>query len=89
MGTFLSWFLLSLFGYLWLGYLMLCTESWQVIGLLSLIDSNRLPCENALLCALNPLVVVEVMGNLYLEGGILFLLPWPSFCLKKTAGCWT
>lgn len=62
---------------------ILLAEIGTVWLLLRLLDRYGLPRENALLYALNPLVVVELTGNLHLEGVMLALLLLAVFLLEK------
>jgi alpha-1,6-mannosyltransferase len=53
---------------------------WLLVRLLA---HFRLPRKNVLLYALNPLVIVEVMGNLHYEGAMVFFLLLAFWLLLK------
>ena len=53
---------------------------WLLPKLLKLLN---LPSKNALLYALNPLVIIEIMGNLHFEGAMVFFLLLGIYYLIK------
>jgi len=55
------------------GFLLLC-ELGTLWLLIRLLQHFRLPPKNILLYALNPLIIVEIMGNLHYEGAMVFFL---------------
>ena len=54
-------------------FLLLC-EIGTILLLPSLLRKLQLPVKNALFYALNPLVIIEVVGNLHFEGAMVFFL---------------
>lgn len=59
-------------------------ETASIVLLLKLLKKMRLPPQNVLLYALNPLVIFELTGNLHFEAFmILFLLLFFYFFIKK------
>jgi len=51
---------------------LLACEIGSLILLLRLLKNFKLPEKNVLLYALNPLLIVEIMGNLHFEGAMIF-----------------
>lgn len=49
-------------------------ETGSIFLMLRLLRKFKLPDRNVLLYALNPLVIVEILGNLHFEGAMLFFL---------------
>jgi len=49
-------------------------ECGSIFLILKLLEHFRLPQKNILLYALNPLVLIEIMGNLHFEGAMIFFL---------------
>ena len=49
-------------------------ETGTIILLVKLLKHFRLPSKNVLLYALNPLIIIELTGNLHFEGPMLFFL---------------
>lgn len=48
-----------------------------------LLNTFQLPPERSLIYALNPLIIVEVMGNLHYEGAMIFFLLLGIWCLQQ------
>jgi alpha-1,6-mannosyltransferase len=53
-------------------FLLLLMESGSILLLWQLLRRFNLPSKNVLLYALNPLVIVEIVGNLHFEGAMVF-----------------
>lgn len=60
---------------------------WQGTKLLQYL---KLPKKNILIYALNPLVIIEISGNLHFEGGVIFFFLWGwNFMIKNGSSIWT
>ncbi len=53
---------------------ILWAETGSIILIVKLLDRFKLPPRNALLYALNPLVIIELTGNLHFEAFVIFFL---------------
>ncbi len=53
-----------------------------------LLQKLKLPARNALIYALNPLVILEVMGNLHFEGGMVFFFLLAFYLLVQGKALW-
>jgi len=53
---------------------ILWAETGSIILIVKLLDRFKLPPRNALLYALNPLVILELTGNLHFEAFVIFFL---------------
>ena len=53
---------------------MFAFECGSIFLLIKLIEHYRSPFKNVLLYTLNPLVIIEIMGNLHFEGAMIFFL---------------
>lgn len=53
---------------------LLATEVGTILLILSLLRYWKMPQERVLWYALNPLIIVEVVGNLHFEGAMIFFL---------------
>lgn len=54
-------------------FLFLC-EVGSIFLIIRLLKHFHLPASNALLYALNPLIILEVMGNIHFEGAMVFFM---------------
>ena len=54
--------------------LILVAETGSIILIVKLLDHYKLPRRNVLLYALNPLVILELTGNLHFEAFVIFFL---------------
>lgn len=89
-AQFTFWCAVLLFPQSWLGaatvmrFFLLLFEIGSIFFLVRLLQHFRIPVQNALLYALNPLIIIEITGNLHFEGGmIFFLLAAIYFLVKK------
>ncbi len=64
---------------------LLVFEIGSIFLLLKLLRRFRMPEKNVLLYALNPLIIIEITGNLHFEGAMIFFLLLALWLL--TAGC--
>ena len=48
-----------------------------------LLQQFKLPAKNILLYALNPLIIIEIIGNLHFEGGMIFFLLLAYYLLTQ------
>ncbi len=55
-------------------FFMFAFECGSIILIIKLLRHFRLPLKNVLLYVLNPLVLIEIMGNLHFEGAMVFFL---------------
>ena len=55
------------------GFLFLC-EVGSIYLIIDLLRYFQLPEKNVLLYALNPLLIIEIMGNVHFEGAMIFFL---------------
>ncbi len=62
---------------------MFAFECGTIILLVKLIEHFKLPIKNVLLYALNPLAIIEIMGNLHFEGAMIFFLLLAIWILIK------
>lgn len=62
---------------------LLSFEVGNILLLKKLLEAFNLPSKNLLLYALNPLIIVEVVGNLHFEGGMIFFLLLGLYWLVK------
>lgn len=53
---------------------LLAFELGSIYLVLKLLDQFQLPRQRVLLYALNPLIIIEIVGNLHFEGGMIFFL---------------
>jgi hypothetical protein len=53
---------------------MFAFECGSIFLIIKLLEHFKLPPKNVLLYTLNPLVLVEIMGNLHFEGAMIFFL---------------
>lgn len=53
---------------------LFCCEMGSLVLLWKLVRHFQLPQKNVLLYALNPLIIVEITGNLHFEGAMIFFL---------------
>ena len=63
--------------------LILLAEAGSIYLLSKIIEAYKLPKGNVLLYALNPLVIIELTGNLHFEAFMIFLLLLSFFWLTK------
>ncbi len=49
-----------------------------------LLQKFAIPTKNVLLYALNPLIIIEIVGNLHFEGGMIFFLLLGFYCLVQS-----
>lgn len=70
---------------------LLLTEVGTILLLLSLLKTWQLPAQRVLWYALNPLIIVEVVGNLHFEGAMIFFLLLGLWLLVRwqKAGGWS
>ncbi|HMQ46745.1 MAG TPA: glycosyltransferase 87 family protein [Saprospiraceae bacterium] len=64
------------------GFLLLC-ELGTIWLLLRLLRNMQMPEHKAIWYALNPLVILEVVGNLHFEGAMIFFLLLSFYFLQK------
>ena len=62
-------------------------EAGSIFLIIKLLRRFNLPERNVLLYALNPLIILEIMGNLHFEGAMIFFLLLALWLL--TARCWS
>ena len=84
------YYLASLFGgldiqaaVLVLKFILLCFEIGTIALLIKLLTQFNLPRKYVLLYALNPLVIIEIMGNAHFEGVMVFFLLLALFFLQS------
>jgi hypothetical protein len=63
-------------------FLLLC-ETGTILLLPRLLGGFQLPAHRSLIYALNPLLIVEIVGNLHYEGAMIFFLMLGLRCLQK------
>lgn len=59
-------------------------ECGSIFLIIKLLGHFRLPLKNVILYALNPLIILEITGNLHFEGGMIFFLLLAIWLLVKT-----
>ena len=62
---------------------LLAFEIGSLILLIKILRHFQLPSKNVLLYALNPLIIMEITGNLHFEGGMIFFLLLAYWFLLK------
>ena len=63
---------------------ILAAEFGTINLMRKLLRANQMPENNALLYALNPLVIIELTGNLHFEALVILFLIWSLFALYRT-----
>ena len=63
-------------------FLIAC-EIGSIFFIKKLLDRFQLPAENVLLYALNPLIIIELCGNLHLEATMIFFLLMGIYFISK------
>ena len=53
---------------------LLVFEIGSILLIISLLKHFKLPAKNVLLYALNPLIIIEITGNIHFEGAMIFFL---------------
>jgi alpha-1,6-mannosyltransferase len=70
---------------------LFASEVASIFLIIKLLKRFRLPARNVLLYALNPLIIVEITGNLHFEGAMIFFLLLALWllvkCRPQTANC--
>jgi hypothetical protein len=64
-------------------------EAGTLFLLPKLLQALKMPKKNVLIYALNPLVIVEVMGNLHFEGAMVFFLILAVYFLVENKEIWS
>ncbi|MGI9543196.1 MAG: glycosyltransferase 87 family protein, partial [Cyclobacteriaceae bacterium] len=64
--------------------IILVAELGTIYLMRNLLKTNQLPEKNVLLYSLNPLVIVELTGNLHFEALVIVFLLWSLLALHKT-----
>ena len=67
---------------------LLAFEIGNILLIGKLLSHFQLPAKNVLLYALNPLIILEVVGNLHFEGGMIFFLLLGFYWLVKERKVW-
>lgn len=63
--------------------MMLIAEFAMAIGLIRILTFFKLPKEKALVYLLNPLIIVEVLGNMHFEGVMICFFIWSMVMLYE------
>lgn len=63
---------------------MLVFEIGSIVCLIKILALLELPKKNVLIYALNPLIIIEIMGNLHFEGAMIFFLLAAYYLLLKS-----
>ncbi len=63
---------------------MLAFEIGSIVCLIKILAHLELPKKNILIYALNPLIIIEIMGNLHFEGAMIFFLLAAYYLLLKS-----
>ena len=63
--------------------LMFLFELGSIFFILQALELCKLPKSNVLIYALNPLIIIEVMGNIHFEGAMIFFLLLCFYLLLK------
>ena len=58
-------------------------ETGSILLIINILKKLKLPVRNVLIYALNPLIIIEICGNLHFEGGMIFFLLLSVFILIK------
>lgn len=58
-------------------------EIGSIVLIISLLKKWKLPLKNVLIYALNPLIIIEICGNLHFEGAMIFFLLLAIWLLVK------
>ena len=74
---------------IFLKMIFLCFEAGTIALLVKLLGHFRLPEKNALLYALNPLILIEGIGNLHFEVVMVFFLLLSLWCLAQKKYVWS
>lgn len=53
---------------------LLCFEIGSIFLIIKILKYFQLPLKNVLIYALNPLIIIEIVGNLHFEGAMIFFL---------------
>jgi alpha-1,6-mannosyltransferase len=72
-----------LIGIIVIRVLVISAEIGSILLMKRLIHNFKLPAKNTLLYALNPLVILELTGNLHLEAFMIFFLVLTVYYLQK------
>lgn len=68
--------------------IILC-EIGTIYFLLKILKQYQLPSRHVLIYALNPLVIIELTGNLHFEALMIFLVTLAIWCFKKGNWMWS
>ena len=65
-------------------FIFVVFEAGTILLIIQLLKAFQLPQKNALLYALNPLIIIELTGNLHFEGPMIFFLCLSIWLLVKS-----
>lgn len=58
-------------------------ECFTIFGLYLLLRAKKMPLRNICICALNPLIIAELVGNIHFEGLLICFLIFTFYFLEK------
>ncbi|MFT4667454.1 MAG: alpha-1,6-mannosyltransferase [Polaribacter sp.] len=70
-------------------FVFLLFEVGSIVLMVKLLRHFGLPEKNALIYALNPLIILELVGNLHFEAAMVFFLLLAIWCLVKLRWQWS